>query len=63
MLKEYEYEYKKIWRKINQINEEIVVLLNNLEKEFCYSPFEGEGEEEVKKMWEKCARARNFEIY
>ncbi|UUR83920.1 hypothetical protein NQ193_14425 [Clostridium perfringens] len=62
-LKPYEREYLKIIKQINTINEELVSLLNKIEKEFLYNPFESNSNNKIKELWEKVSKARNYNIY
>lgn len=62
-LKAYEKEFFLIRKKINAINEELVVLLNEIEAEFLFDPFSSEKNVQVDELWEKISNARNFKIY
>ncbi len=62
-LKPYEREYLKITKQINYFNEELVTLLNKIENDFSYNPFNSSNDEKVKELWEKISKARNYNIY
>lgn len=62
-LKQYEREYLKITKKMNYVNEELVILLNRIENDFSYDPFNSSCDDKVKELWEKISKSRNFNIY
>lgn len=62
-LKRYEKEYLSIAKKINYINEDLVMLLNRIEEDFLYNPFDSVCNNQVKELWEKISKLRNFNIY
>lgn len=62
-LKKYKDEYLNMYKQINNINEELVKLLNKIEQEFLYNPFEPNQDSEVRELWEMVAKARNYNIY
>lgn len=59
----YNREYVKIVRQINTLNEELVHLLNKIEEDFLYNPFNKNQDQQVKALWEKVSKARNYNIY
>lgn len=54
--------YEEMKLEINYINERLVLLLNEIEETYNFSPFESD-EEELIKIWNMISDARNYGIY
>lgn len=54
--------YEEMKLEINYINERLVLLLNEIEETYNFSPFESD-EEELIKIWNMISDARNYKIY
>ncbi|RGH15965.1 MULTISPECIES: hypothetical protein [Clostridium] len=54
--------YEEIKLEINYINERLVLLLNEIEDSYDFSPFDSDDEELIK-IWNMISNARNYKIY
>ena len=54
--------YEEMKLEINYINERLVLLLNELEVNFDFSPFESE-DKKLMEIWTMISGARNYNIY
>ena len=54
--------YEEMKLEIDYINQRLVLLLNELENSFSFSPFESE-DDEFKALWNMISDARNYNIY
>ena len=54
--------YEEMKLEIHYINKRLVLLLNEIEEIYNFSPFESE-ECEILRIWNMISNARNYEIY
>lgn len=61
-IKEIINSYEEMCKEIHFINERLVLLLNELEEGYNFSPFNCE-ENEISILWNRIASTRNMTIY